>query len=116
MAEGYVLYAAADVYASPQALANLFPHLRNDARVIAFGAKLSHRSSGKVLNPLLRLLWKLSFSSTPAVNYEPWAPLKDRIDELHLMEYFYGCMSPGYVGSLRHDFESQRKSPRRYTS
>jgi len=62
------MFAAADVYASPQALANLFPYLKNDARVVAFGAKLSRRRSGKVLNPLLRLLWKLSFSSTPAVN------------------------------------------------
>ncbi len=86
------MFAAADVYASPQALANLFPYLKNDARVVAFGAKLSRRRSGKVLNPLLRLLWKLSFSSTPAVNYEPWAPLKDRVDELHVQEYFFGCM------------------------
>ncbi len=90
--DGVLMFAAADVYASPQALANLFPYLKNDARVVAFGAKLSHRRSGKVLNPLLRLLWKLSFSSTPAVNYEPWAPLKDRVDELHVQEYFFGCM------------------------
>ena len=90
--DGVLMFAAADVYASPQALANLFPYLKNDTRVVAFGAKLSHRRSGKVLNPLLRLLWKLSFSSTPAVNYEPWAPLKDRIDELHVEEYFFGCM------------------------
>ena len=57
-----------------------------------FGAKLSHRRLGKVFNPLLRLLWKLSFSSTPAVNYEPWAPLKERIGEFHVQEYFFGCM------------------------
>ena len=90
--DGVLMFAAADVYASPPALANLFPYLKNDARVVAFGAKLSHRRSGKVLNPLLRLLWKLSFSSTPAVNYEPWAPLKNRVDELHVQEYFFGCM------------------------
>jgi len=86
------MFAAADVYASPQALANLLPYLKDDARVVALGAKLSHRRSGKVLNPLLRLLWKLSFSSTPVVNYEPWAPLKDRMSELHFQEYFLGCM------------------------
>jgi SAM-dependent methyltransferase len=90
--DGLLMFAAADVYASPQALANLIPYLKNDARVAAFGAKLSLRRSGKLLNPLLRLLWKLSFASTPAVNYEPWAPLKDRIDELHVQEYFFGCM------------------------
>src|SRR5437867_6285812 len=70
--DGVLMFAAADVYASPQSLANIFPSLKNDACVVAFGAKLSHCRSGKVLNPLLRLLQKLSFSSTPAVNYEPW--------------------------------------------
>ncbi len=90
--DGALMFAAADVYASTQALANLLPYLKNDARIVAFGAKLSHRRSGKVLNPLLRLLWKLSFSSTPAVNYEPWALLADRADELHVQEYFFGSM------------------------
>jgi SAM-dependent methyltransferase len=90
--DGVLMFAAADVYASPQSLANVFPFLKNDACVVAFGAKLSHHGSGKVLIPLLRLLWKLSFSSTPAVNYEPWGPLKDRSDELHVEEHFFGCM------------------------
>ena len=90
--DGVLMFAAADVYACPQSLANVFPSLKNDACVVAFGAKLSHHRSGNVLNPLLRLLWKLSFSSTPAVNYEPWGPLKDRSDELHVEEHFFGCM------------------------
>ncbi len=90
--DALLMFAAADIYASSQALANLLPYLKDDARVVAFGAKLSRRRSGKVLNPILRLLWKLSFSSTPAVNYEPWAPLKDRIHELQAQEYFFGCM------------------------
>ncbi len=90
--DGVLMFAAADVYASPQALANLFPHSKNNAPILAFGAKFSHRRSGKVLNPLLRFLWKLSFSSTPAVNYEPWEPLKDWLDEFHVEEYFFGCM------------------------
>ena len=70
--DGVLMFAAADVYACPQSLANVFPSLKNDACVVAFGAKLSHHRSGNVLNPLLRLLWKLSFSSTPGLNYEPW--------------------------------------------
>jgi len=89
--DGLHMFAAADIYASSPALANLFPYLKDNARVAAFGAKLSHRRSGKVLNPLLRLLWKLSFSSTPAVNYEPWVPLKERTGEFHVQEYFFGC-------------------------
>jgi hypothetical protein len=88
--DGVLMFAAADVYASPQSLVNVFPALKNEARVVAFGAKLSHRRSGKMLNPLLHSLWKLSFSSTPAVNYEPWAPLKHRSNDLHVEEYFFG--------------------------
>jgi hypothetical protein len=37
------MFAAADIYASSSALANLFPYLKDDVRVAAFGAKLSHR-------------------------------------------------------------------------
>jgi demethylmenaquinone methyltransferase/2-methoxy-6-polyprenyl-1,4-benzoquinol methylase len=90
--DGLLSFAAADIYASSQALANLFPYLKGDARVVAFGAKLSRRRSGKVFNLLFRSLWKLSFSSTPGINYEPWAPLKNRVDDLHVQEYFFGCM------------------------
>jgi hypothetical protein len=90
--DGLLMFAAADVYASPQALANLFPYLKDDARVVAFGAKLSRRRLGKVFNLLFRVLWKLSFSSTPALNHEPWTPLKNRVDELHVQEYFFACM------------------------
>lgn len=89
---GLLMFAAAEVYASPEALANLVRYLKNDARVVAFGAKLSHRGLGKVLNLLFRSLWKLSFSSTPPLNHEPWAPLTDRVDELRVEEYFFGCM------------------------
>ncbi len=90
--DGLVMFAAADIYASPQALANLFPYLKDDARLVAFGAKLSSRRLGNVFNPLFRSLWKLSFSSTPALSHEPWAPLKNRADELHVQEYFFGSM------------------------
>jgi hypothetical protein len=90
--DGLLMFAAADIYASSQALANLLPHLKDNARVVAFGAKLSHRRSGNALNPLLRSLWKLSFPSTPAVNYEPWTPLEDRSREFQVEEHFFGCM------------------------
>jgi hypothetical protein len=46
------MFAAADVYASEEALEKIFPHLRENARVIAFGARLSS-AFGKHLEPLL---------------------------------------------------------------
>ena len=90
--DALLAFAAADIYASPQALDNLLPYLKGDARVAVFGAKLTCRSSGAVLNPTLRALWKLSFASTPPVDYEPWAALRQRLDYLQAEEYFFGCM------------------------
>ena len=90
--DGLLAFAAADIYASPESLANLLPYLTDDACVVAFGAKLSHRYSGRVFNPLFRSLWKLSFASTPGLSYEPWGPLGNRLAELHAQEYFFGSM------------------------
>lgn len=90
--DGMVMFAAPDIYASPQALANLFPYLKPDAHVVAFGAKLSHRRAGVVCNRLLRSLMKLSFTSTPELNHEPWSLLEARLVEVQVMEYFFGCM------------------------
>ncbi|HYL15203.1 MAG TPA: methyltransferase domain-containing protein [Terriglobales bacterium] len=90
--DGLLAFAAADIYASPVALANLLPYLKDDARMVAFGAKLSCRHPGRVFNPLFRSLWKLSFASTPSLSYEPWGALETRFAQLHVQEYFLGCM------------------------
>lgn len=90
--DGMLLFAAADIYASPQALGNLIPYLRSGAGVAVFGAKLSRRGLGKVFNLLLRSLWKLSFSSAPALNDKPWALLENNVHDLHIQEHCFGCM------------------------
>jgi hypothetical protein len=86
------LFAAPDVYASPEAVTNLTAYLRDNARVVVFGAKLSNHPLGAVLNPIFRSLMKLSFSSTPALNHEPWSLLKKRCDDFQVEEQFFGCM------------------------
>jgi len=92
--DGLLMFAAADVYASSPALENLFPYLKSDVRVAAFGVKLSRRRSGKLFNSFFRsMVSKLSFPSTPDfLNYEPWNLLENRVDELKVEEYFFGCM------------------------
>jgi len=99
--DGLVMFAAPDVYASGQALTNLFPHLKDDARVVLFGTKLSQHGVGVVLNLLFRSLMKLSFSSTPKLSHEPWAMLKNRLVDVQVREYFFGCMFLAW-GSLKH--------------
>ncbi|HLG94290.1 MAG TPA: methyltransferase domain-containing protein [candidate division Zixibacteria bacterium] len=92
--DGLLMFAAADIYASPQALENLFPYLKSDARVCAFGVKLSRRRSGKMFNSFFRsMVSKLSFPSAPDfLNYEPWNLLENRVGKLEVEEYFFGSM------------------------
>jgi SAM-dependent methyltransferase len=90
--DGLVLFATPDIYASPQALANLLPHLKDNAPVVAFGAKLSRHPLAGVFNLLFQSLMQLSFSSTPGLNHEPWCVLENWIVEVHVQEYFFGCM------------------------
>jgi hypothetical protein len=51
--------------------------LNDGARVVALGAKLSQRRLAGALNLLFQSLMKLSFSSTPALNHEPWCVLEN---------------------------------------
>jgi protein-L-isoaspartate O-methyltransferase len=90
--DGLVIFAAPDVYASPEALATLLPYLKDDARIVVFEGKLSRRRSAGALNVLFQSLMKLSFSSTPRLNYEPWCVLENSLTKIHVQEYFFGCM------------------------
>jgi SAM-dependent methyltransferase len=93
MFDGLLMFAAPDVYASNDALQNLFPHLRDNARVVFFGAKTSHNRFGRILNPFLRKVFsKLSFPETPTPDHEPWRIIERRLANLHIEEYFFGLM------------------------
>jgi demethylmenaquinone methyltransferase/2-methoxy-6-polyprenyl-1,4-benzoquinol methylase len=90
--DGLLMFAAPDVFASDNAWKNLTPYLTENARVAFFGAKLTHHWLGAVLNPVLRALCKLSFSTTPDPDYEPWNVAKKTVEEIKVNEYFFGLM------------------------
>jgi SAM-dependent methyltransferase len=91
--DGLVMFAAPDVYASEEALANVVPHLRVGARVVLFGVKTTSRILGAALNPLLRLaLSKLSFETTPHPESDPWRIVAACVERLEVREYFLGTM------------------------
>jgi tRNA A58 N-methylase Trm61 len=98
--DAMLLMGAPDAYASPRAVENLLRYLKDDARIVAFGAKLSHRRLGRTLNRLSRSLMKLSFSSTPELSYQPWDVLDKRLAEVRVREYFFGCLFLAW-GSVR---------------
>jgi SAM-dependent methyltransferase len=100
MFDGLVLFAAPDLYASPDTVSNLLQYLKDDGRVVVFGAKLSRHAMGAVLNLLFESLMKLSFSSTPRLTYKPWRILKDQIVDIQVEEYFFGGMFLA-CGSIR---------------
>jgi SAM-dependent methyltransferase len=91
--DAVLMFGAPDIYASPKTLANLLPHLRNDARLVAFGAKLSERPWAKAINPAFRFLFsKATFVSTPPLEFEPWKPLEHHADSFAVEEHFFGWM------------------------
>jgi demethylmenaquinone methyltransferase/2-methoxy-6-polyprenyl-1,4-benzoquinol methylase len=98
-----LLMFATDVMLLEEALENIFPHLRENARVVAFGAKKSSNRLGKIWNPVLKMLFKLTFSTTPRPDYEPWRMMAKRVENLDIEEYFMGLMflASGFVAEAR---------------
>jgi SAM-dependent methyltransferase len=91
--DGMLLFAAHEVLTSPEALDHVLPHLKERARIVAFGAKLSYSRRGRLLNPLLRLLTQtLLPASSAAVDAHPWRLLEDRTGKLHIEERMAGLL------------------------
>lgn len=91
--DGLLMFAAPDVFASEEALSNIFPYLKKNARIAIFGAKISNRRFGWILNGLLRMaISRLSFSSSPKMEREPWLKLEKRLVKINVEEYFFGWM------------------------
>jgi SAM-dependent methyltransferase len=90
--DGMLMFAAPDVFASEAALANILPHLRDHARIVFFGAKLSDRPMGAILNPVLeRMVARLS-PATPVPDEQPWSLIAGHVDGLRVEPYFGGSM------------------------
>jgi len=89
--DGLLMFAT-DVILLDEALEHIFAHLKENARVAAFGAKLSTHRLGRILNPVLQMLFKLTFSTTPRPGFEPWRLLAKRVEGLDVEEYFFGLM------------------------
>jgi SAM-dependent methyltransferase len=91
--DALLMLGAPDVYGSAASLDNLLPHLKSNARIVAFGAKLMPAGPARILNPLFQSTFsKLTFASTPALSYEPWAMLCERLNGLQVEETFLGWM------------------------
>jgi SAM-dependent methyltransferase len=90
--DGALMFAAADVYASESALANILPYLRDLARVTIFGAKLSDGLLSKLLNPFFLFMFRKLSPATPIPDQAPWALLASHLEDLNIQEFFFGSM------------------------
>jgi len=91
--DGLLMFAAPDVYASREALSNILPHLRENARIVFFGAKTSGTRAGVLLNPLLGwALSTLSFPTTPGPDSEPWRLEAPHVEKLEIEDHALGSM------------------------
>lgn len=90
--DGVLMFAAPDVFASETALENIFLHLRENARVVFFGAKMSDGRLGQLLNPVLRKAVAKLSPATPIPDEAPWKLVASRVKSLHVEEYFFGLM------------------------
>jgi hypothetical protein len=89
--DGLLLFAT-DVIFLEDALQNIFPHLKDGARVVLFGAKTLSNRLAKIWNPVLRMLLNFTFSTTPMPDNEPWRMVAKRVEKLDIEEYFLGLM------------------------
>lgn len=100
--DALLMMGAPDVYGSAASLDNLLPQLKSGARVVAFGARLKPAGPARMLNPLFRAAFaKLTFASTPALSYEPWALLSERVNGLQIQDMALGWMflASGMMGT-----------------
>jgi precorrin-6B methylase 2 len=91
--DALLMMGAPDVYASPEALANLGPYMNSGARFVAFGAKLSRHRLSNVLNPVFRWMFaRATCASTPQLSCEPWKSIQARAARFEVEELFFGWM------------------------
>ncbi len=82
--DGALMFAAPDVYASDAALSNILPYLNGRARVVIFGAKLSHRPLGRLLNPFFQFMCRKLSPATPIADEAPWQVLAPHLEDLNV--------------------------------
>ena len=91
--DALLMFAALDVFASEEALENLFPCLNDYARVVFFGAKMSDHPLGKLVGPGFRwAVSKLSFPTTPLLEPAPWRIAERRMEKVEVEQFFFKLM------------------------
>lgn len=90
--DGLLMFAAPDVYTSEEALDHIFPYLKDNARIVFFGAKVPDTRRGKALGRFLQGIFSKISTDAPHIEPAPWHTLEKRIGKIEVKEYFFGLM------------------------
>jgi len=83
--DGLLLFAMHDVLTSPPALDHILASLKPNGRVVAAGPKLPAAFPGKVLSPLIRIVFSRFAMSKQDMDC-PWRLLAERVQNLQVEE------------------------------
>jgi len=89
--DGLLLFAMHDVLTSPQALDNILTYIKPGGRVAAAGPLLSSGFPGKLLNPMIRMVYK-RFSVSQEDKHQPWRQLAGRLTKIKVEIHGPGLM------------------------
>lgn len=89
--DGLHLFAMHDVFTSPTGLDNILAYLKPGGRVVAVGPKLSNKVAGKLLNPLIGVVFS-RFAVASQDKDRPWRLLSERLAGLQVEEHNQGVL------------------------
>lgn len=90
--DALLLFGAHEILTSPSMLDNLFAHLRENARVVTFGAKLIPPPMGWLTNPFFRRISRKWLPGSPPIDTQPWRLLTTRLTEIKVESRLGGVM------------------------
>jgi demethylmenaquinone methyltransferase/2-methoxy-6-polyprenyl-1,4-benzoquinol methylase len=90
--DGLLMFATHEVLTSTQALDNMLSYLKENARVVTFGAKRTHTRLGWIFNPLLGIASKKLLPFSAPIDSQTWRLLEERLEQLAIEERLGGLM------------------------
>ena len=90
--DGLLLFAAHEILTSTPMLDHLLAYLRDGARVVAFGAKLTPPPLGWLFNPFFRLVSKQWLPHSPPIDTQPWRLLSGRLAQIRVEQRLGGLL------------------------
>jgi SAM-dependent methyltransferase len=90
--DALLLFGAHEILTSAGRLDHLLAYLKDEARVAAFGAKLTPPPLGWLFNPFFGLASKHWLPNSPPIDTQPWRLLAERLAQIKVEQRLGGLM------------------------